>query len=35
MTSRSAVVRGEIFSEEGRLLCAAQGTLTIVAPKAS
>ena len=32
MTSRSAVVRGEIYSA-GRLVCAAQGTLTIVAPK--
>lgn len=32
MTSRSAVVRGEIYAE-GRLVCAAQGTLTIVAPK--
>ena len=33
MTSRSAVVRGEIYAD-GRLVCAAQGTLTIVAPKA-
>jgi 1,4-dihydroxy-2-naphthoyl-CoA hydrolase len=33
MTSRSAVVRGEIYSD-GRLVCAAQGTLTIVPPKA-
>lgn len=32
MTSRSAVVRGEIFSGD-RLVCAAQGTLTIVDPK--
>ncbi len=32
MTGRSAVVRGEIYAE-GRLVCAAQGTLTIVAPK--
>lgn len=32
MTNRSAVVRGEIFYE-GRLVCAAQGTLTIVDPK--
>jgi len=32
MTSRSAVVRGEIYAA-GRLVCAAQGTLTIVAPK--
>lgn len=32
MTSRSAVVRGEIYAD-GRLVCAAQGTLTIVAPK--
>lgn len=32
MTKRSAVVRGEIFSD-GRLVCAAQGTLTIVDPK--
>ena len=35
MTNRSAVVRGEIFGDDGRLLCAAQGTLTIVAPKSS
>ena len=34
MTNRSAVVRGEIYSE-GRLVCAAQGTLTIVAPRSS
>jgi uncharacterized protein (TIGR00369 family) len=34
MTNRSAVVRGEIYAD-GRLLCAAQGTLTIVAPKAT
>lgn len=33
MTNRSAVVRGEIFDDTGKLLCAAQGTLTIVAPK--
>lgn len=32
MTNRSAVVRGEVFYE-GRLACAAQGTLTIVDPK--
>jgi len=32
MTNRSAVVRGEIFYQ-GRLVCAAQGTLTIVDPK--
>ena len=32
MTNRSAVVRGEIHFE-GRLACAAQGTLTIVDPK--
>ena len=32
MTNRSAVVRGEIFSGD-RLVCAAQGTLTIVDPK--
>ena len=32
MTNRSAVVRGEIFYN-GRLACAAQGTLTIVDPK--
>jgi uncharacterized protein (TIGR00369 family) len=32
MTNRSAVVRGEIYAE-GRLVCAAQGTLTIVAPR--
>jgi len=34
MTNRSAVVRGEIFSGD-RLVCAAQGTLTIVDPKPS
>jgi uncharacterized protein (TIGR00369 family) len=33
MTNRSAVVRGELYAD-GRLLCAAQGTLTIMAPKA-
>lgn len=32
MTNRSAVVRGEIFYQ-GKLACAAQGTLTIVDPK--
>jgi 1,4-dihydroxy-2-naphthoyl-CoA hydrolase len=32
MTNRSAVVRGEIHYED-RLVCAAQGTLTIVDPK--
>ena len=32
MTNRSAVVRGEVFSE-GRLVAAAQGTLTVVAPR--
>ena len=32
MTNRSAVVRGEIFYQD-RLVCAAQGTLTIVDPK--
>lgn len=32
MTNRSAVVRGELYFE-GRLVCAAQGTLTIVDPK--
>jgi 1,4-dihydroxy-2-naphthoyl-CoA hydrolase len=32
MTSRSAVVRGEIHFH-GRLVCAAQGTLTIVDPR--
>lgn len=32
MTKRSAVVRGEVFSGD-RLVCAAQGTLTIVDPK--
>ncbi|HET9611689.1 MAG TPA: PaaI family thioesterase [Acidimicrobiales bacterium] len=32
MTNRSAVVRGEIYFQ-GRLACAAQGTLTIVDPK--
>jgi acyl-coenzyme A thioesterase PaaI-like protein len=32
MTNRSAVVRGELFFD-GRLVCAAQGTLTIVDPK--
>jgi uncharacterized protein (TIGR00369 family) len=33
MTNRSAVVRGEIYAD-GRLITAAQGTLTIMAPKA-
>lgn len=32
MTNRSAVVRGEAYSN-GKLLAAAQGTLTIVAPR--
>jgi 1,4-dihydroxy-2-naphthoyl-CoA hydrolase len=32
MTNRSAVVRGEAFFG-GRLVCAAQGTLTVVDPK--
>jgi uncharacterized protein (TIGR00369 family) len=32
MTNRSAVVRAEIFAAE-RLVCAAQGTLTIVDPR--
>jgi uncharacterized protein (TIGR00369 family) len=32
MTNRSAVVRGEIYFQ-GRLACAAQGTLTIVDPR--
>jgi 1,4-dihydroxy-2-naphthoyl-CoA hydrolase len=32
MTNRSAVVRGELYFG-GRLVCAAQGTLTIVDPK--
>ena len=32
MTSRSAVVRGEIYQRD-RLACAAQGTLTIVDPR--
>lgn len=32
MTNRSAVVRGEVYNDE-RLLAAAQGTLTIVAPR--
>lgn len=32
MTNRSAVVRGEVHFD-GRLVCAAQGTLTIVDPK--
>ena len=34
MTSRSAVVRGEIYYE-GELACPAQGTLTIVSPRKS
>ena len=34
MTNRSAVVRGEIYSD-GRLVAAAQGTLTVVAPRAT
>jgi uncharacterized protein (TIGR00369 family) len=32
MTNRSAVVRGEVYNGE-KLLAAAQGTLTIVAPR--
>ena len=32
MTNRSAVVRGELHFQ-GRLVCAAQGTLTIVDPR--
>ena len=32
MTNRSAVVRGELHYQ-GRLVCAAQGTLTIVDPR--
>lgn len=32
MTNRSAVVRGELHAG-GRLACAAQGTITIVAPR--
>ena len=32
MTNRSAVVRGEAYYE-GRLVCAAQGTLTVVDPR--
>ena len=32
MTNRSAVVRGEVYAGD-RLVCAAQGTLTIVDPK--
>ena len=32
MTTRSAVVRGELHVED-RLVCAAQGTITIVAPR--
>lgn len=32
MTNRSAVVRGELYSG-GKLVCAAQGTLTIVDPR--
>jgi acyl-coenzyme A thioesterase PaaI-like protein len=32
MTNRSAVVRGELYYRD-RLVCAAQGTLTIVDPK--
>ena len=32
MTNRSAVVRGEIYAGD-RLVCAAQGTLTIVDPR--
>jgi 1,4-dihydroxy-2-naphthoyl-CoA hydrolase len=33
MTNRSAVVRGEVYSD-GKLAAAAQATLTIVAPRA-
>lgn len=32
MTKRSAVVRGELYVDD-RLVCAAQGTITIVAPR--
>ena len=32
MTNRSAVVRGEL-TYNGRIVCAAQGTLTIVEPR--
>ena len=32
MTNRSAVVRGEVFSH-GKLVAAAQGALTVVAPR--
>ena len=32
MTNRSAVVRGEVYAD-GKLVAAAQGTLTIVAPR--
>jgi len=32
MTNRSAVVRGELHYQD-RLVCAAQGTLTIVDPR--
>lgn len=32
MTKRSAVVRGELYVGD-RLVCAAQGTITIVAPR--
>ena len=32
MTNRSAVVRGEVYFQD-RLVCAAQGTLTIVDPR--
>ena len=32
MTNRSAVVRGEL-TYGGKLVCAAQGTLTIVQPR--
>lgn len=34
MGNRSAVVRGELYAA-GRLACAAQGTIALVAPKAS
>ncbi|MCU4187474.1 PaaI family thioesterase [Acidiferrimicrobium sp. IK] len=33
LTNRSAVVRGEVYGADHNLVCAAQGTLTIVDPR--
>jgi acyl-coenzyme A thioesterase PaaI-like protein len=34
MTNRSAVVRGELYAD-GRLTCAAQGTIALVPPRSA